>query len=105
MRIHRVSFLAPAETDLVELYDYIAENNGPTIAGGYIDRIEAACMALEIFPERGTRRDDIRPGIRTMGFERRATIVFRVEPSQVVIVRIFYGGQDFERTLRMQDDA
>src|SRR5262249_45577471 len=51
-------------------------------------------------PERGTRRDDIHAGIRTMGFERRATIVFRVMENEVVIVRIFYGGQDYERRLR-----
>lgn len=43
-------------------------------------------MALETFPERGARRDDIRPGLRTMGFERRATIVFQVNKAEVVIV-------------------
>ena len=57
-------------------------------------------MALETFPKRGTRRDDIRPGLRTMGFERRATIAFQVTSKEVVIVRIFYGGQDYERALR-----
>jgi toxin ParE1/3/4 len=57
-------------------------------------------MALETFPERGTRRDDIRLGLRTIGFERRATIVFQVTRAEVVIVRIFYGGQDYERALR-----
>jgi len=35
-----------------------------------------------------------------MGFERRATIVFHVKKAEVVIVRIFYGGQDYERALR-----
>ena len=57
-------------------------------------------MALETFSERGTRRDDIRAGLRIMGFERRATIVFRVRKADVLIVRIFYGGQDYEQALR-----
>lgn len=57
-------------------------------------------MALRTFPERGTKRDDIRLGLRTMGFECRATIVFQVRRSEVVVVRIFYGGQDYERALR-----
>jgi plasmid stabilization system protein ParE len=57
-------------------------------------------MALQTFPERGTKRDDIRQGLRTMGFERRATIVFQVRRSEVVIIRVFYGGQDYERALR-----
>jgi toxin ParE1/3/4 len=105
MRKFRVSFRPQAEADLFGLYDYIAEDAGRAVAGAYIDRIEAVCMALETMPKRGTRRDDIRPGLRTMGFERRATIVFQVIKTEVIIIRIFYGGQDYERRLRdMTDD-
>jgi toxin ParE1/3/4 len=96
MKRFKVKFRPRAEADLFDLYRHIAEEAGPEVAGGYIDRIEAACMALETFPERGTRRDDIRAGLRMMGFERRATIVFVVEKTDVVIVRIFYGGQDYD---------
>jgi toxin ParE1/3/4 len=35
-----------------------------------------------------------------VGFERRVTIVFRVERTKVLIVRIFYGGRDHERGLK-----
>ena len=35
-----------------------------------------------------------------MGFERRATIVFQVMEREVIIVRIFCGGRDYERVLR-----
>jgi toxin ParE1/3/4 len=101
---HTVRFRPAAEADLFNLYDYIAREAGREVAGGYIERIEAACLALEHFPRRGTRRDDIRPGLRTMGFERRATIVFRVQDEEVLIVRIFYGGQDFERVLRSEPE-
>lgn len=97
MRKSKVSFRPQAEADLFALYRYIAEEAGLEIAGSYIDRIEAACMALETFPKRGTARDDIRPGLRTMGFERRATIVFHVMKAEVTIVRIFHGGQDYEQ--------
>ena len=100
MRRHKVEFLRRAEDDLFGLYEIIAAQAGPDVAGQYVERIEAACPALEISPMRGTRRDDISPGLRTMGFERRATIVFRVRGSRVTIVRIFYGGRDFERLLR-----
>ena len=62
-----VYFRPAAEADLVGLYDYIAEAAGTRIAAGYIDRIEAACMALADFPERGTRRDDILPGAMPSG--------------------------------------
>jgi toxin ParE1/3/4 len=55
---------------------------------------------LAHFPERGTKRDDILPGLRTIGFERRAMIAFRVLKTRVEIVTIAYGGRDFERELR-----
>jgi len=101
---YRIVFRPRAEADLFALYDYIAGNAGRAVAGTYIDRIEAACLALETFPRRGTRRDDIRKGLRTMGFERRATIVFQVLKTEVVIVRILFGGRDYARALRDEDD-
>jgi toxin ParE1/3/4 len=100
MKKFRISFRPLAEADLFGLYRHIAEQAGYETAGAYVDRIEAACMALETLPERGMRRDDIRPGLRTIGFERRAAIAFQVKRAEVVIVRIFYGGQDYERALR-----
>jgi toxin ParE1/3/4 len=100
MKQYEVRFRPLAEADLLRLYEYIAEASGLALAGGYIDRLEAACLALETFPERDTRRDDIRPGLRVMGFERRATIIFQATEGEVVIVRIFYGGQDYEAALR-----
>ena len=96
----KVYFRPQAEAELIALYDYISHRAGVTVAGGYIDRIEAACLALASFPDRGTRRDDILPGLRTIGFERRATIAFRVLRTRVEIVTIAYGGRDFESALR-----
>jgi len=96
----KVYFRPQAEADLIALYDYISRQAGVTVAGGYIDRIEAACLALARFPVRGTRRDDILPGLRTIGFERRATIAFRFLKTRVEIVTIAYGGRDFESALR-----
>ena len=97
---HKVYFRPQAEADLIALYKYIASEAGVAVAGGYIDRIEAACMKLATFPERGTRRDDILPGLRTIGFEKRVTIAFRVLKIRVVIVTIAYGGRDFASALR-----
>lgn len=96
----RVVLLDTASKDLFELGLYIAEHSGAEVANGYLDRIYTACMGLATFPERGRRRDDILPGLRTIGFERRATIVFRVLKTRVEIVTIAYGGRDFEDVLR-----
>jgi toxin ParE1/3/4 len=97
---HKVVFRDHAVADLKALYDYIASDNSPEIAIGYIRRIQEACMRLETFPERGRRRDDLQPGLRVIGFERRVAIAFRVLKTRVEIVSIAYGGRDFERELR-----
>lgn len=97
---HKVRFRPKAQADLFALYDYIAEQSGPLRAGAYIARIEKACMGLATLPRRGTRRDDIVPGLRTIGFERRVTIAFRVLTDVVEIVTVAYAGRDFESELR-----
>jgi toxin ParE1/3/4 len=97
---YRVAFRPTAERDLLRIYDYIASEASAERAASFIDRIEEACLSLQVFPERGTRRDDIRTGLRLMGFDRRVTILFRVGRAEVVIMRILYAGQDYERALR-----
>jgi hypothetical protein len=49
-------------------------------------------------PERGTKRDDLRPKLRTVGFRRRATILFEVDFAvrRVVIHGVYYAGRSFE---------
>ncbi|MDB5432201.1 MAG: Toxin ParE1/3/4 [Caulobacter sp.] len=91
-----VTYSACARRQLLALYVYIAERSGVRPANDYIMRIERYCQGLDTFPHRGALRDDISPGLRTIGFERRVTIAFRVAPDEVVIAQILYGGQDIE---------
>jgi toxin ParE1/3/4 len=92
----KVLFRPQAEADLLALYRYIAEASGLAIAGNYIDRIETACMSLAEFPNRGAKRDDLAPGLRTIAFERRVTIAYRVLKTRVEIVNIAYAGRDLD---------
>lgn len=86
-----------AQAQLRELRRYIARESGyPKRAREYIRRITTYCAGLENFPSRGTLRDDLRPGLRVIGFEQSATVVFTVEEGQPVILGIFYGGQNIE---------
>jgi toxin ParE1/3/4 len=50
--------------------------------------------------EDAARRDDIRPGLRVVGFERTATIAFSIEGNRVRIARIFYRGRDYSSLLK-----
>jgi len=89
-----VIFAPEALTDLFELYDIIAADAGAARAHGYTDRIVTTCRNLVTFPERGTRRDDLRPGLRTTTYRRRVTIAYHITDTQVVIDRILYGGRN-----------
>lgn len=58
---YKVVFSPEAESDLLELYLYIAERTGNACALAYIERLERDCKGFEEFPERGTSRDDRSP--------------------------------------------
>jgi len=95
-----VLFSRAAIEDLNALSDYIAERAGEAVADGYIDRIEAVCRALCAFPLRGSPREDVAPGLRTIAFERSATIAYRVTGSDVTMLRVLYRGRDLRPALR-----
>lgn len=96
MKRRRVVFAPEARDDLFELYDWIAATAGSVVAMSYVERIEAYCLGFDEVSERGHRRDDICPGLRIVGFERRVTIAFAVDDDSVTILRLFYGGQNWE---------
>lgn len=93
---YKVVFSPEAESDLLELYLYIAERTGNARALAYIERLERYCKGFEEFPERGTSRDDLFPGLRVVGFERRVSIAFHVNADTVIFDRLLYGGRDLE---------
>lgn len=102
---HEVIFAPEALADLLDLYDYIAGAGSPAAALAYAEQVRAYCLSFATFPERGTRRDDLRPGLRTVGYRRRVTIAFHVTVETVVIDRILYGGRDVEGLLAEKPDA
>ena len=58
------------------------------------------------FPHRGTRRDDVRAGLRITHYRRRAAIAFSVDESalRVTILGVYYGGRDYEGAVRQGDE-
>ena len=89
-----------ARAQLDDLYDYIAEAASSDTALRFTSALLDQLETLRDFPNVGTQRDDILPGLRTFGFRRRVTIAFVIEPNEVLIVGLFYGGQDFEGVLK-----
>lgn len=99
---HRVVFSPEALQQLTDLLDYIGHRASPSIAMGYIQGIVSYCESLSTFPHRGNQRDDVRAGLRTTHYKKRAVIAFAVTAEEVFILGVFYGGQDYETLL--QDD-
>lgn len=96
---HIVHFTPEAQQQLDELEAHITGMATPTVAARYVDSIVDYCENLQTFPHRGTRRDDLRPGLRTLGYRRRVTILFEVADDTVNIIGVYYGGQDYEAAL------
>ena len=89
----RVVWRQTATDDLYRLYDWIADRADPETAFAYTSAIEAHAAELAVFPERGTPRDDIAPGVRTLNFRGRTVIAYRVDEA-VEVLRIFHAGQE-----------
>lgn len=96
MKQRSVVFAPEARDDLLALYDWISARAGPKTALSYVERLEKTCLGFSAASERGHRRDDIREGLRITGFERRVTIAFTMKEDRVTILRLFYGGRDWE---------
>jgi toxin ParE1/3/4 len=91
---HRVVLRPSARADLKSIFDWIERASGPERALAYVERIRAHYLGLSDFPKRGTNRGDLVAGLRTLSFERRATIAYLVEEDAIVILRILHKGRD-----------
>lgn len=103
---YTIRFAPEAQQQLDAIEDYISLASGyAAVAEQFVDGIVAYCESFETFPERGTQRDDLLPGLRTIGYRRRVTIAYRVDTlhRMVVILGVFYGGQDFEAEIAQSD--
>ena len=99
MKTRQGIFSPEARDDLLRLYDWLADAAGPAIAMSYVERIEAYCDGFRTAGERGTLRNEIRPGLRIIGFEKRISIAFTVDEERVNILRLFYGGRNWNDVL------
>jgi toxin ParE1/3/4 len=103
--VSRRVFVAPqAEQQLLELNAYLTSVAGQDTADKYVGAIVELINSLGDFPHRGTMRDEVRPGLRTYGWKRKATIAFHIDDDRVTITGIFYGGRDYSRGSASDDD-
>jgi toxin ParE1/3/4 len=101
----RVVYSPQARQQLSELYLWIATESGfPDRAERFVSAIVDHFDGLANFPLIGMARDDLRPGLRIVGFRRRVTIAFAVTEETVEILGIYYDGRDYETLLSADSD-
>lgn len=99
---YTVRFAPQARDQLDAIEEFIALASGfPATAARFVDGIVVNCESFATFPERGTRRDDLLPGLRIIGYRKNVTIAYRVDSAvQVVsVIGVYYGGQNYEGTM------
>lgn len=103
MKRQKVGLAPQASRDLQRIVRWIASRGAPESASSYAARIRGHIERLDLGAERGTARGDLRPGMRMLGFERRIMLAVAVFDDRVTVLRIFYGGQDWEGAMRGDD--
>lgn len=95
-----VRYSKNARNDFATIFEWIAHHSAPATAERFVMALYNSCEELEAFPFRGDARDDISPGLRTLGFRRRAVIAFTVVGADVTVHGIYYGRQRQDASIR-----
>ncbi len=82
-----------AQRDLYELYNWIAERADPDTAFAWTSAIEQHVAKLADFPDRGSLREDIAPGVHTLNYRGRTVIAY-LTGDCVEILRVFHAGRE-----------
>lgn len=81
-----------AADDLIELWDYIAEDS-VTRADAFIDDVDAKFHLLVEQPMLGRSREELAPGLRSLPLGR-YVIFYEVISDGIAIVRVLHGARD-----------
>jgi len=93
----RLEFSPAAESDLVEIARFIAEDNVPR-ALSFVDELEGACSVLVDHPFAGSARTEIRAGLRSKPHGRYVIFYTPLEAT-IRIERILHGARDIGSAL------
>ncbi len=89
----RIRISRHAERDLDEIWIYVATNSQSVgIANRVIDNLVARVSVLARFPEAGSRRDSIEPGLR--GLSAGSYVLYYKIGRNIVISRVIHGMRD-----------
>lgn len=91
----RIRFTLSAETDLLELWVTIAEEN-PTAADEILDVIQATAMILGTQPEMGRARPELAEGLRSLPTRTPYLIFYLPDDDGLLVVRVLHHARDID---------
>ena len=95
--MHHLQFTRQAELDLLEIWQYIADDS-PAAADRTIDRIESTCRDLQDQPHVGRQRPELMAELRSVPVGN-YLLLYRVEHQAVQIIRVLHGARDLDTLL------
>ncbi|MFM9852970.1 MAG: type II toxin-antitoxin system RelE/ParE family toxin [Sphingomonadaceae bacterium] len=90
-----IRYRPEAVDDLDDIWNYIAAYN-PAAADRYLNGLAASLERLVSFPYSGRSRDELRLGLRSLGYRRHITF-YVISNDMVEIVRVQHASRDFNR--------
>ena len=102
MRSYRVALDPAAVEDLAAIRAFVADAAGESVAERLIDRVLSHIDGFATAPKRGRARDDLRIGLRTIGWRRTVTLIFAVDDDAgtVVFLGVLFRGRNVEAALQ-----
>lgn len=91
----RIRFTHSAETDLLELWVTIAEEN-PTAADEILDVIQATATLLGTQPEMGRARPEVAEGLRSLPTRTPYLIFYLPDDDGLLVVRVLHHARDID---------
>ena len=90
-----VRFASSAESDLLDLWLVIAEDN-PTAADKVLDSIYGTAMLIGTQPEMGRTRPELAEGLRSFPTKTPYIIFYLPEPGGVIVIRVLHHARDID---------
>src|SRR6201991_5105146 len=92
----RVTRRPLAEVDILEIWDYIAEDS-TVEADRWIDRLDGTLALWATQPAMGRSRNELATGLRSLAFGR-YVVFFEPLSDGIDVVRVLHGSRDIDAT-------
>jgi toxin ParE1/3/4 len=88
-----------AETDILEIWDYIADDS-MVEADRWVDRLDEKFALWATQPMMGRSRDELAPGVRSLAFGR-YVVFYEPLPDGIDVVRVLHGTRDIDANFEL----